>query len=83
MAEEYSRAGQPKAIGDSLALGAIIRQTRKANGLTQSQLAGLAGTGTRFLSELERGKPNVSLDKTLAVLAVLGLHLYVTGNARP
>ncbi|UAY75128.1 type II toxin-antitoxin system Y4mF family antitoxin [Pseudoxanthomonas sp. X-1] len=56
-------------------MGAVVRQVRKAHGLTQSQLAGLAGTGVRFVSELERGKPNVALDKVLAVLAVLGLRL--------
>jgi transcriptional regulator with XRE-family HTH domain len=43
--------------------------------LTQTELAGLAGTGLRFVSELERGKPNVALDKLTAVLAVLGLRL--------
>jgi len=62
-------------MSDAVAIGAAVRQTRKAHGLTQSQLAGLAGTGLRFVSELERGKPNVALDKVLAVLAVLGLRL--------
>lgn len=60
-------------------IGAAVRQTRKAHGLTQSQLAGLAGTGLRFVSELERGKPNVALDKVLTVLAVLGLRLQAVG----
>ncbi|WP_211371846.1 type II toxin-antitoxin system Y4mF family antitoxin [Marilutibacter maris] len=63
------------AISDPAMLGAVIRGTRRSHGLTQSQLAGLAGTGLRFVSELERGKPNVALDKVLAVLAVLGLRL--------
>jgi len=46
--------------------------------LTQTQLAGLAGTGLRFVSELERGKASVALNKTLAVLAVLGLRLQIS-----
>lgn len=75
MATENSRSGQPIIVSDAEVLGAAIRRTRKAHGLTQSQLAGLAGTGLRFVSELERGKPNVALDKVLAVLAVLGLRL--------
>jgi y4mF family transcriptional regulator len=79
MIPENSRSGQSLVVSDAATLGAAVRQTRKAHGLTQSQLAGLAGTGLRFVSELERGKPNVALDKVLAVLAVLGLRLQVVG----
>lgn len=75
MATKYSRSGTIQLVPDAEALGAAIRGARKAHGLTQSQLAGLAGTGLRFVSELERGKPSVALDKVLAVLAVLGLRL--------
>ncbi|HEY2394925.1 MAG TPA: helix-turn-helix domain-containing protein [Rudaea sp.] len=64
-------------ITNSVELGTLVRQTRRTNGLTQSHLAGLAGTGLRFISELERGKSNVALGKALAVLAVLGLRLHV------
>ena len=56
-------------------IGAVVRQARCANRLTQSQLAEMAGTGLRFISELERGKPSVALNKTLAVLSVLGMKL--------
>lgn len=79
MTTEHSRSGQSFIASDAAAIGAAVRQARKTHGLTQSQLAGLAGTGLRFVSELERGKPNVALDKTLAVLAVLGLRLQITG----
>ena len=47
---------------------------------TQTDLAGLSGTGLRFVSELERGKPNVALNKVVAVLAALGLRLEVRGD---
>lgn len=77
MMDESSRSVKLENISDSMALGKVVRSARRKNGLTQTQLAGLAGTGLRFLSELERGKPNVALDKTLAVLAVLGLHIYI------
>lgn len=36
-------------------LGKLIRQTRKALGLTQPQLALAAGVGVRFIVELEAG----------------------------
>jgi HTH-type transcriptional regulator/antitoxin HipB len=79
MTTKFSRPGQNEPTSESARIGAAIRQARLAHGLTQTQLAGLAGTGLRFISELERGKPNVALDKTLAAMAVLGLRLVVTG----
>lgn len=79
MGIKLSRSGQ--APSDSLlSIGAAVRQARRNHGLTQTQLAGLAGTGLRFISELERGKPTVALDKTLAVLAVLGLHFQISAT---
>lgn len=81
MPNHYSRSGEMQRVVDPSTLGQAIRRSRKAHGLTQGELAGLAGTGLRFVSELERGKPTVSLDKTLAVLAVLGLQLLL-GEAR-
>lgn len=57
------------------AIGAFVRRRRKAHGLTQEELAELAGVGTRFLSELERGKPTLRLDKVEQVLAVFGKRL--------
>ena len=53
-------------------LGRIIRAARRAQGLRQDQLAGAAGVGVRFLSELERGKTTARVGKALAVLAALG-----------
>lgn len=58
-------------------IGRIVRSTRRAQGLRQDQLAGAAGVGVRFLSELERGKPTVRLEKVLAVLEALGCRLRV------
>ena len=56
-------------------LGAALRARRKSLGLTQRELARLAGCGLAFLYELESGKATVRLDKVLAVLDVLGLEL--------
>lgn len=60
-------------------IGAAVRRARKVAGLRQEDLAGLAGVGTRFLIELEAGKPTVRLDKLLAVLATLGIELHLDG----
>lgn len=53
-------------------IGEFVRARRRANGLSQRELAELAGVGVRFVSELERGKPTARMDATNAVLAVFG-----------
>ena len=59
------------------AVGKLVQSERKRQGLTQLQLAGLANTGIRFVSDLENGKGTVQLQKLQAVLAALGLGLYI------
>lgn len=62
-------------IGSAKELGELIMHERKAQGLTQTRLAGLSGVGITFLSNLENGKQTAELGKTLNVLATLGLDL--------
>ncbi len=59
-------------------LGDLIRDERKAQGLTQEQLAGLTGVGVRFVRELEAGKESCQLGRALQVAAALGLSLSVS-----
>ncbi len=59
------------------AVGAYVRSRRKANKMSQSDLALLAGVGRRFVSDLENGKPTSRLDKVDAVLKVFGKRLGV------
>ena len=59
------------------AVGKLVQSERKRQGLTQLQLAGLANTGIRFVSDLENGKGTVQLQKLQAVLVALGLGLYI------
>lgn len=56
-------------------LGRAVRAARRRRGLRQEDLALGAGTGMRFVGELERGKPTVQLAPTLRVLHVLGVSL--------
>jgi len=64
------------------ALGKIVRKERKAMGLTQADLALGSGTGMRFISDLENGKPTCQIGKTLTVLKTLGLDLTLSGQHR-
>lgn len=59
------------------AIGALIRTTRKTQGLSQAELAGVANTGVRFISDLENGKGTIQIRKLLNVLDALGLGLYI------
>ncbi len=53
-------------------LGNIIRQTRKEKKFTQIEAAGYLNVGTRFLSDLENGKPTIEIGKAFQVLEKLG-----------
>ena len=58
-------------------IGARIREIRKSQGISQEMLAGLAGTGQRYISELERGKETIRVREMLRVLDALGCGLYI------
>ena len=57
--------------------GRTIRAVRRAQGLRQNQLAGAAGVGVRFLSELERRKTTARAGRALAVLETLGCRVRI------
>lgn len=56
-------------------LGKLVRDTRKALGVTQQDLALTSGTGQRFISDLENGKATCHIGKVLTVLQTLGVQL--------
>ena len=57
----------------STSIGQLVRATRKTLGITQSDLALIAGTRERFISDLENGKPTCELGKALIVIQSLGI----------
>lgn len=67
---------------DSNALGRIVREERKAQGLRQQELAAACGVGVRFIVDLEAGKPTLQLGKALQVLATLGCDVSIATPAR-
>jgi y4mF family transcriptional regulator len=56
-------------------LGQTVRNRRASLRLRQDELADLSGVSERFVYALENGKRTVQLDKVVAVLNALGLHL--------
>ena len=64
-------------------MGTYVRTRRKANRLTQTQLAELAGVGLRFVKDLEHGKPTARMDTANAVLAAFGKQLGIVDAPPP
>lgn len=64
-----------RRITSAAQVGALVREARLAAGMTQQQLADLAGTTRQWVNRLEMGHSTAAFSKTLAALAVLGLEM--------
>jgi putative transcriptional regulator len=64
-------------VDDFASIGAGIRIARKDAGLSQEDLAHLAGTSQRTIRAIETGTGNPSLKAVVATANVLGLHVAV------
>lgn len=62
-----------RKVSSSQDFGTLIREARKAQKLTQPELAGACGVGVRFIVDLEKGKPTCELGKALIVATMLGI----------
>ncbi|MCF6142363.1 helix-turn-helix transcriptional regulator [Flavobacterium sp. K77] len=58
---------------DDFDLGTFIKDHRKKAGLTQLELADLAGVGKTTVFDIEKNKETVRLNNLLAVLCVLNI----------
>ena len=58
-------------------LGELIKSTRKAQNLTQSDLAMSTNVGVRFLVDLENGKETAQIGKVLQICKMLGLKIEI------
>src|SRR5690554_1657203 len=64
---------------DSFKLGVLIQQAREERGLTQEQLAKLAGTNKSYISKLERNLKDIRFSTLQRIInAGLGGHLDVS-----
>ena len=53
----------------------IVRYFRKQSGLSQLQLAKLAGVGKTAIFDIEKGKATIQLNSLLKVLTILNIRL--------
>jgi DNA-binding XRE family transcriptional regulator len=56
-----------------VAFGNRIRHLRESQGLSQEQLADLAGIHRTYMSGVERGQRNIGLDNIVAIARALGV----------
>lgn len=63
--------------------GLMIRQVRRARGMTQQQLARAAAVGRQWIVEVEAGKPRAEVGRVLQTLAALDLSLTIHGEGIP
>ena len=68
-------------VDDVGAFAEAVRSRRRQLRLGQAELADLAGVSERFVYALENGKRSLQLDKVIAVLCALGLHLEIHRGA--
>lgn len=56
-------------------LSEFVREKRKSLNMTQPELAEKAGTGLRFIRDVEQGKKTLRMDKVNQVLSLFGYKL--------
>jgi HTH-type transcriptional regulator / antitoxin HipB len=56
-------------------IGELVRQTRVSLNMSQENLAMTVGVRSRFISDLENGKPTCQFGKVLSTLQMLGIQL--------
>lgn len=66
-------------INNVSALGKLIKDTRKSQGLTQADLAISANVGIRFIVDLENGKETAQIGKIFQICQMLGLKIDIKG----
>lgn len=78
-----STLGGRITIRSAAEFGALVREHRKKQGWTQTQLAERCGTGERFIVDLENGKPSCQLEKSLVAARTVGIDLGDLETAAP
>jgi len=63
--------------------GAIIREVRRHNGMSQTDLARALRTSQSWVSEVESGKPTAEIGMVLKALSVLGISIDAQPSYQP
>ncbi|SDX08675.1 helix-turn-helix domain-containing protein [Roseicitreum antarcticum] len=63
-------------------IGHVLRQARKAKGLTQSELAHRAGVWQRTVSNIETSASGAKVDTIFDLLAALDLEIHIVPRSK-
>lgn len=63
-------------------IGHVLRTARKTRGLTQAELASLAGVWQRTISNIETNASRARLDTVFDLLAALDLDLHIVPRSK-
>jgi len=64
-------------------MGRALKDTRKKKKMTQGVLADITGVSVKFISDVERGKETIQMDKVFDLARALGLLIYATPEPLP
>lgn len=56
-------------------LGALIKEARKKQGLTQTDVAIACNVGLRFIVDIEKGKETCQIGKVFQIVNMLGINI--------
>ncbi len=64
-------------------MGRALKDTRKKKKMTQGDLADITGVSVKFISDVERGKETIQMNKVFDLARALGLLIYLTPDTLP
>ena len=64
-------------------IGSIVRFHRRKAGLTQAELARMAGVGKASVFDVEKGKETVQLDTLSKIFSILNMELDIKSPLMP
>lgn len=70
-------------VADARDLGAVLRERRAAHELTQDEVAKALGVHRRYVYELERGSPDLRLQRTIEALRLVGVNVRLEVEGKP
>jgi DNA-binding XRE family transcriptional regulator len=70
---DLTAAANPYRLYTAASVGPAIQMYRERAGLTQAELAEMAGLNRTYLSDLEQGKETEQMRRILRVLKLLGV----------
>ena len=71
---------QPKIVYGMVSIGDELRNRRRELGYTQMDVARLCGFSQRLISEIERGRETVAINKVMLYAQGLGIDFALLGR---